>query len=50
MTMTLDGRRAGVVRDRRVSAVPAPKKAPIIIHRRSKLKILPDAGGEGGAA
>ena len=50
MTMTLDGRRAGVVRDRRVSAVPAPKKAPVIIHRRSKLKILPDAGGEGGAA
>ncbi len=49
-SMTLDGRRAGVVRDRRVSAVPAPKKAPVIIHRRSKLKIMPEPGGDGGAA
>ena len=49
-SMTLDGRRAGVVRDRRFSAVPAPKKAPVIIHRRSKLKIMPESGSDGGAA
>ena len=48
-SMTLDGRRAGVVRDRRIVAAPAPKKMPVIIHRRSKLKIMPEPGGEGGA-
>ena len=47
-TMTLDGRRAGVVRDRRIVVAPAPKKMPVIIHRRSKLKIMPEPGGEGG--
>ena len=49
-SMTLDGRRAGVVRDRRIVVAPAPKKMPVIIHRRSKLKIMPEPGGEGGAA
>ena len=49
-SMTLDGRRAGVVRDRRIVVAPAPKKMPVIIHRRSKLKIMPESGGEGGGA
>jgi hypothetical protein len=29
--------------------MPAPKKMPIIIHRRSKLKIMPESGGSDGS-
>ena len=46
-SMTLDGRRVtrGLRRDE--ERTPPPKKMPVIIHRRSKLKIMPDP--EGGA-
>ncbi len=46
--MTLDGRRAGSATRREQLRTPPPKKMPVIIHRRSKLKIMPEPG-EGGA-
>jgi hypothetical protein len=46
--MTLDGRRAGRGLRREEERAPPPKKMPVIIHRRSKLKIIPEPG-EGGA-
>jgi hypothetical protein len=45
--MTLDGRRAGRGARREEERAPPPKKMPIIIHRRSKLKIMPDPDGGG---
>ena len=48
-SMTLDGRRAGRGLRREVERTPPPKKMPVIIHRRSKLKIMPEPG-DGGAA
>ena len=51
-SMTLDGRRAGRRLLRREDErLPPPKKMPVIIHRRSKLKIMPGPGdaGTGGA-
>ena len=48
-SMTLDGRRASRGARREEERVPPPKKMPVIIHRRSKLKIMPDSDG-GGAA
>ncbi len=47
-SLTLDGRRAGRPRSRADEVMPAPKKMPIIIHRRSKLKIMPESGGSEG--
>jgi 23S rRNA pseudouridine2605 synthase len=47
-SLTLDGRRAGRPRSRADEVMPAPKKMPIIIHRRSKLKIMPESGGGEG--
>jgi hypothetical protein len=45
--MTLDGRRV-VKRRRDDDMAPAkPVHTPVIIHRRSKLKLIPE-GGEGG--
>ena len=46
--MTLDGRRAGSATRREQQRTPPPKKMPVIIHRRSKLKIMPEPG-EGSA-
>ena len=48
-SLTLDGRRAGRPRSRADEVMPAPKKMPIIIHRRSKLKIMPESGGSDGS-
>ena len=51
-SMTLDGRRAGSrLLHRKDERLPPPKKMPVIIHRRSKLKIMPESGegGSGGA-
>jgi hypothetical protein len=46
-SMTLDGRRV-VKRRRDDDMAPAkPVHTPVIIHRRSKLKLIPE-GGEGG--
>lgn len=42
--MTLDGRRVSRVGRREEERTPPPKKMPIIIHRRSKLKIMPESG------
>ena len=48
-SMTLDGRRAGSgLLRRKDERLPPPKKMPVIIHRRSKLKIMPEPG-EGGS-
>ncbi|MDB5805961.1 MAG: pseudouridine synthase [Betaproteobacteria bacterium] len=46
--MTLDGRRA--VKRRRDDDMPPPKPVhtPVIIHRRSKLKLMPEGGGNEG--
>lgn len=47
-SMTLDGRRA-VKRRRDDDMMPVkPVHTPVIIHRRSKLKLVPEGGGEGG--
>ena len=45
--MTLDGRRAGSATRREQQRTPPPKKMPVISHRRSKLKIMPEPGGGG---
>ena len=46
--LTLDGRRAGSATRREQQRTPPPKKMPVIIHRRSKLKIMPEQGEGGG--
>lgn len=46
-SMTLDGRRVKRAGRREEERLPPPKKMPVIIHRRSKLKIMPEPG-EGG--
>jgi 23S rRNA pseudouridine2605 synthase len=46
-SMTLDGRRAGRGLRREEERAPPPKKMPVIIHRRSKLKIMPEPDGGG---
>ena len=46
--LTLDGRRAGSATRREQQRTPPPKKMPVIIHRRSKLKIMPEPGEGGG--
>ena len=46
--LTLDGRRAGSATRREQQRTPPPKKMPLIIHRRTKLKIMPEPGEGGG--
>ena len=46
-SMTLDGRRVVAKRRRDEEPPPKPVHTPVIIHRRSKLKVMPQSG-EGG--